>query len=40
MLSDTIMVLDNGKIAELGSHSELIEKNGIYKRIYDLQSSV
>jgi ATP-binding cassette subfamily B protein len=40
MLSDTIMVLDNGKIAEIGSHNELIEKNGIYKRVYDLQSGV
>lgn len=40
MLSDTIMVLDNGKIAEIGSHSELIAKNGIYKRVYDLQSGV
>ena len=40
MLSDTIMVLDNGKIAEIGSHNELIQKDGIYKRVYDLQSSV
>jgi ATP-binding cassette subfamily B protein len=40
MLSDTIMVLENGRIAELGSHQELIGKNGIYKRIYDLQSGV
>jgi len=38
MLSDTIMVLDNGRIAEIGSHAELIAKNGIYKRVYDLQS--
>ncbi|NMA24597.1 MAG: ABC transporter ATP-binding protein, partial [Clostridiales bacterium] len=38
MLADTIMVLDDGKIAEIGSHNELIEKNGIYKRVYDLQS--
>jgi ATP-binding cassette subfamily B protein len=40
MLSDTIMVLDNGRIAELGSHTELLEKNGIYKRVYDLQSGM
>jgi ATP-binding cassette subfamily B protein len=38
MLSDQIMVLDNGRLAEVGSHAELLEKNGIYKRIYDLQS--
>lgn len=38
MLSDTIMVLENGRIAEIGSHTELMEKGGIYKRIYDLQN--
>ena len=38
MLSDTIVVLENGRIAELGSHAELLEKNGIYRRVYDLQS--
>ena len=38
MLSDTILVLENGRVAELGSHAELLEKNGIYRRVYDLQS--
>jgi len=38
MTADTIMVLEDGQIAELGSHSQLVEKNGIYRRIYDLQS--
>ena len=38
MTADTIMVLDNGQIAEIGSHMELVERNGIYRRIYDLQS--
>ena len=38
MKADTIMVLENGKIAEIGSHNELVEKDGIYRRIYDLQS--
>ncbi|NLA86604.1 MAG: ABC transporter ATP-binding protein [Clostridiales bacterium] len=40
MLSDTIMVLEDGKIAELGSHNELIQKEGIYRRIYNLQSGL
>ncbi len=40
MQADTIMVLDNGRIAEIGSHSALLEKNGIYKRVYDLQSGM
>jgi ATP-binding cassette subfamily B protein len=38
MTADTIMVLDDGQIAEIGSHMELVERNGIYRRIYDLQS--
>ncbi|SHH65224.1 ATP-binding cassette, subfamily B [Sporobacter termitidis DSM 10068] len=38
MQADKIMVLENGRIAELGSHAELLEKNGVYKRVYDLQS--
>ena len=38
MKADTILVLENGEIAEMGSHSELVELDGIYRRIYDLQS--
>ena len=38
MNADTIMVLEDGKIAEMGSHSELLEKGGAYKRVYDIQS--
>jgi len=40
MAADKIMVLEDGRIAEIGSHSELVEKNGIYRRVYDLQSGV
>jgi ATP-binding cassette subfamily B protein len=38
MKADRIMVLDGGEAVEIGTHSELIEKNGIYRRVYDLQS--
>jgi ATP-binding cassette subfamily B protein len=38
MKADVIMVLEEGKVAEIGSHRKLIEKDGIYKRVYDLQS--
>ena len=40
MQADCIMVLDKGKIAEIGSHEELMEKNGIYRKIYDMQMTV
>ncbi|MDO8671285.1 MAG: ABC transporter ATP-binding protein [Dehalococcoidia bacterium] len=32
-----ILVLDQGRIAERGSHHELLIKDGIYRRIYDAQ---
>lgn len=35
--SDLILVLDKGKIVERGNHEELLEKNGFYKRLFDLQ---
>ena len=35
--ADRIIVLENGEIVELGSHSELMAVNGIYKRIYETQ---
>ena len=38
MRAGTILVLEDGRVAELGSHTELLGKGGIYKRIYDLQS--
>ncbi|MBR5969530.1 MAG: ABC transporter ATP-binding protein [Lachnospiraceae bacterium] len=37
MLSDHILVLDKGRIAEEGTHEELLAKEGIYHRVYDLQ---
>lgn len=35
--ADEIVVLDNGKIAEKGTHSELLKKGGIYYDIYQSQ---
>ena len=36
--ADTILVLDNGVVAEQGTHKELIEiENGIYKNLSNLQ---
>ena len=35
--ADKIIVLNKGMIAETGTHSELMEKNGIYRQMYRLQ---
>ena len=36
--ADQILVLDRGRVAQLGTHQELIAQDGIYKRIYEMQS--
>lgn len=36
--ADKIIVLDNGKIVEMGSHKELVAKNSFYKKFIDMQS--
>jgi len=35
--ADKIIVMDKGKIVEQGNHKELLELNGIYKRLYQIQ---
>lgn len=40
MQADCIMVMDKGQIAEIGTHEELMEKNGIYRKIYDMQMTL
>lgn len=35
--ADKIIVIDNGKVLEEGTHKELIKKNGLYKKIYESQ---
>lgn len=37
-LADDIIVLNEGRIIERGSHEELMKKGGIYKQMYDEQS--
>ena len=34
---DRILVLHNGKLIEEGSHQELLQQNGHYKKLYDIQ---
>ena len=35
--ADTIIVVDEGKIQQIGSHEELIREEGIYRKLYSLQ---
>lgn len=39
MGADRIMVLNQGEIEEMGTHQELIQRQGIYRRIYEIQMS-
>lgn len=38
--ADRIVVLDKGEIAQSGTHEELLEKGGLYKKLYDMQFNV
>ena len=38
MQADTIMVLDQGKVAEMGTHEQLAQSGGLYSQIYHLQT--
>ena len=35
---DKILVFDEGKLVEIGNHKELIERNGVYAKIYHAQA--
>ena len=36
--ADQIIVLDDGKIADVGSHDELMERSEIYREVYESQN--
>ena len=38
--ANKIIVLDKGTISDIGTHDELINKEGFYKRLWDIQGSV
>jgi ATP-binding cassette, subfamily B, bacterial MsbA len=35
--ADVIAVFDQGRIVELGRHAELLNRNGVYRRLYEMQ---
>ncbi len=36
--ADVIVVLDQGRIVEMGSHEDLLARNGLYRKLHELQS--
>jgi ABC-type transport system involved in Fe-S cluster assembly fused permease/ATPase subunit len=38
--ADKIIVLDNGQVKEEGSHSELLDKNGLYAEMWQRQQEL
>ena len=35
--ADEIVVLDQGRIVEIGTHTELVRRGGIFQKLYELQ---
>jgi ATP-binding cassette subfamily B protein len=40
MNADLIVVLDKGEIVQMGTHAELVTQDGMYRKIYDIQTRV
>ena len=38
--ADQIVVLDSGRVREIGSHGELLDRNGFYRSLVDRQMTV
>ncbi|MFJ6213713.1 hypothetical protein ACIQGZ_10345 [Streptomyces sp. NPDC092296] len=39
-MSDLIVVLEQGRVSELGSHADLAAGDGLYAELYDLRARV
>lgn len=40
MMADLVLVLEGGRIVQRGTHHELLDQVGIYRRIYDVQTRI
>ncbi len=40
MNADLILVMDKGQIIQAGKHDELLNQPGMYRKIYDIQTSI
>ena len=38
--ADRIVILDKGRIADIGTHEELIARPGYYREVYELQNGI
>ena len=38
MSADHILVMDRGRVIEEGTHAELLNRDGVYRRVYELQA--
>ncbi|WP_130807728.1 ABC transporter ATP-binding protein [Senegalia massiliensis] len=36
--ADRIIILEDGKIVEMGNHNQLIKRNGLYKKVFEIQN--
>ncbi len=37
-MADLIVVLERGRVVELGTHAELMRRSGLYAELYELQA--
>ena len=40
MNADLILVLDKGQVVQMGDHQTLVQQEGIYRQIYDIQTRI
>jgi ATP-binding cassette subfamily B protein len=40
MIADLILVMDKGKVVQMGTHAELVSQEGMYRRIFEIQTRI
>jgi len=40
MNADLILVMDQGRIVQIGTHEELLAQGGFYQKIFDIQTRI